>query len=139
MATDLTLRPYIRGEDGDLPLLRSWSAGHGRDVFNEALIPPDAIIVEQDGFPVAFGALYLTLGVGISQIDHLYTKPDLGLRVARRAFTFLFEYFKIAARDMGYGVITAVCDGGMQREVENLGQFERVKSNQAVLAISTAR
>jgi hypothetical protein len=82
----LQLRVYGTGL-GDYQVVSAWwQARHGQP-FPETLVPPDAVIVERAGKPVAFLCCYLSYGVGVAFLEFAVTRPGLGFKVAREAMT----------------------------------------------------
>ncbi len=89
----LTVHPYETYPNGP-EIVNSWWQARGKGDFPAIMIPkktapsqPTAVIVELDGEPVAFLAIYLYVGIGIATLEWPVTKPGLGVK-AKEAMLF---------------------------------------------------
>lgn len=91
----------------DYDTVKPWWVGHGVPDVSKAVLPPLGVIVEDDEGPVAVCWLYLALGVGVSWLAWLTTKPGLTPFVAAHAVKYLVQSSE-AALPPEYGLMAAM-------------------------------
>lgn len=134
METDLKVRQFEFKRDA--AMVNAWARAHGRDRLPVEYLPPDGVIVERAGEPVAAGWLYKSLGVGVAFLEHLHAAPGQTLKESRDALDFIVRFFQFEAREDDYGVILTHTTQAMAREAERTG-WQRMAEERVCMALPT--
>lgn len=106
---------------GDYQLVAEWRKAHGCDSFPETLLPPDGVIVERDGQPVAAAWMYLSAGIGVAFLDFLTTAPGMTPAQASEALGHALALLKRLAKQNDYGLMIGYTFPAMARCAEAHG------------------
>ena len=117
-------------------MVNGWAIAHGRDGLPVDYLPPDGVVVEVDGEPVAAGWLYKSVGVGVAFLEHVHTRPRMTLKASRKAINLVIAYFQFNAREDDYGVILAHTTSALAREAVGMG-FEVTGADRVAIAMRT--
>lgn len=134
METDLKVRQFEFKRDASM--VNAWAKAHGRDRLPVEYLPPDGVIVERAGEPVAAGWLYKSLGVGVAFMEYLTTRPGQTASETRSATEFMVAYFQASCRDDDYGIIISSVSRSMAREAEKMG-WQRMSEDLVHIALPT--
>ncbi len=113
----------------DEVLIKSWWASHRREMLPVNLIPPLAVIVEDETGPAAFLVGFECFGVPLCMLDFPCTRPGMSPKEAR----FVFAQAVMAIKQLAgkcveppavYSVFRAVPSATLFRAMTPLG-FER--------------
>jgi hypothetical protein len=114
------VRPYGEGI-GDYQTVSGWKEQRGLGILCENALPPDGVIVEMNGEPVAASWLYLCHGIGVAFWEGLVTRPGLSLRQSREACAHCVGLLKTIARANDVGLIKTYTTDAIAQEAMKLG------------------
>lgn len=117
--SSLTIRHY---EPVDYAILHGWWEKHGAEPMHESMIPKSSIIVERDGDPQAFVALFPCNNNHVAFCHGLVARPGMCLGDTLEVLKVLNRGIDIMAMSGGHTLIIAtVANDRLRKGAEMIG------------------
>lgn len=130
LTSSSTENPFLAREfdrASDYEDYAAWARGHKRKgIFGtplrpEALPPLGVVVSDRSGQKLAMLWLHLSVGVGVSFLEHVTSRPGLSLQDARAAILYGIGALKHAAAQHDYGVMLVRTYPALARVLERAG------------------
>jgi hypothetical protein len=117
----------IHSEDAALhATFAKWWKAHGWPVLPVEALSPCAVVVEENGEPIAAAWLYLALGCGLSWMEYVVTNPHNSPKKSLNAIEELCNSVRVVAKSLNYGrVITSCRQKSLARTLEKRCGFRK--------------
>jgi len=107
----------------DREMVEGWYGERGRSAPPAGILPRLGVVSyhEASGRDCAALWLYMDNSVGVCFPEHVVTRPGMGLAMAKGALLRALDYVRVAAADLGYGVMWLNTLPAMARVLKKAG------------------
>jgi len=116
--------------DQDYPILVKWWNDWEFGVVPKECLPPDGIMVEEEGIPVCAGGLYIGEGTQFGFMEWIVTDKHADQRLVHRALKKCIDSIMQFARDKGLKLVyTATKEQALHKRYQKYHQMVLTESN----------
>jgi len=124
------MRVRFWDRDRDYSTLVKWWNDWESGVVPKECLPPDGIIVEEEGTPVCAGGLYIGEGTQFGFMEWIVTDKHADQRVVHRALKKCIDSIMQFARDKGLKLVyTATKEQALHKRYQKYHQMVLTESN----------
>jgi len=116
--------------DQDYPILVKWWNDWEFGVVPKECLPPDGIMVEEEGTPVCAGGLYIGEGTQFGFMEWIVTDKQADHRLVHRALKKCIDSIMQFAKDKGLKLVyTATKEQALHKRYQKYHQMVLTESN----------
>jgi hypothetical protein len=116
--------------DQDYPILVKWWNDWEFGVVPKECLPPNGIMVEEEGIPVCAGGLYIGEGTQFGFMEWIVTDKHADQRLVHRALKKCIDSIMQFARDKGLKLVyTATKEQALHKRYQKYHQMVLTESN----------
>ena len=116
--------------DQDYPILVKWWNDWEFGVVPKECLPPNGIMVEEEGIPVCAGGLYIGEGTQFGFMEWIVTDRQADQRLVHRALKKCIDSIMQFARDKGLKLVyTATKEQALHKRYQKYHQMVLTESN----------